>query len=53
METDWKKFEQNNKTLALNILFVLHNTKTIRLAYKSKYKCKRENQVLLLKTKLI
>ena len=53
METDWKKFEQNNKTVALNILFVLHNTKTIRLAYKSKNKCKRENQVLLLKTKLI
>ena len=24
---DWKKFEQNNKTIALNILFVPHNTK--------------------------
>ena len=23
MEIDWKKFEQNNKTIALNILFVL------------------------------
>ena len=22
---DWKKFEQNNKTIALNILFVPHN----------------------------
>ena len=22
----WKKFEQNNETIALNILFVLHNT---------------------------
>ena len=32
-----KKFEQNNKTIALNILFVPYNTKTIRLAYKSKY----------------
>ena len=24
---DWKKFEQNNKTIALNILFIPHNTK--------------------------
>ena len=31
---DWKKFEQNNKTIALNILFVPYNTKEIRLAYK-------------------
>ena len=29
---DWKKFEQNNKTIALNILFVPHNTKQIRHA---------------------
>ena len=45
---DWKKFEQNNKTTALNILFVPYNTKTIRLAYKSKYNHKRKNQVVLL-----
>ena len=31
---DWKKFEQSNKTIALNILFVPYNTKQIRLAYK-------------------
>ena len=48
MTIDQKKFEQNNKTIALNILFVPHNTKTIRLAYKSKYNRKRENQVVLL-----
>ena len=48
MVTDWEKFEQNNKTIALNILFVPHNTKTIRLAYKSKDNRKRENQVVLL-----
>ena len=24
---DWKRFEQNNKTIALNIVFVPHNTK--------------------------
>ena len=27
-QKDWKKFEQNNETIALNILFVPHNTKT-------------------------
>ena len=45
---DWKKFEQNNKTIALNILFVQHNTKQIRPAYISKYNHKRDNQVNLL-----
>ena len=29
----WKKFEQNNKTIALNILSIPLNTKQIRLAY--------------------
>ena len=45
---DWKTFEQNNKRIALNILFVPHNTEKIRLAYKSKHNFKRENQVILL-----
>ena len=45
---DWKKFEQNNKTIALNILFVPHNTEKIRLAYKSKHNFKCKNQVILL-----
>ena len=45
---DWKKLEQNNKTIALNILFVPHNTEKIRLAYKTKHNFKRENQVILL-----
>ena len=46
----WKKFEQNNKTIALNILFVPYNTEKIkiRLAYKSKYNFKRENQAIFL-----
>ena len=48
MKIDWKKFEQNNKAIALNILFVPHNTKIIRLAYKSKYNRKRENPEVLL-----
>ena len=33
---DWKKFESNNKSLALNILYVPNNTEKIRHAYKSK-----------------
>ena len=43
-----KKFELNNKTIALNILFALYYTEKIRLAYKSKHNFKRENQVILL-----
>ena len=30
----WKKFELNNKSIALNMLFVPYNTEKIRLAYK-------------------
>ena len=45
---DWKKFESNNKSIALNILFVPYNAENIRLAYKSKHNFKRENQVILL-----
>ena len=44
---DWKRFEQNNKTITLNILFIPHNEKTINLGCKSKYNRKRENQVVL------
>ena len=44
----WKKFELNNKSISLNILFVPYNAENIGLAYKSKYKFKRENQVILL-----
>ena len=29
---DWKMFEQNNKTITINILFVPHNTEAIRVA---------------------
>ena len=45
---DWKKFESNNKSIVLNILYVPYNTKEIRHACKSKYNLKRENQVILL-----
>ena len=41
-------FEQNNKEMILNILFVPHNYKEIRPAYISKYNHQRKNQVILL-----
>ena len=44
---DWKKFELNNE-IALNILYVPHNTKKIEIAYKSKHNITREKQVILL-----
>ena len=44
---DWKKFESNNKSIALNILYVPYNTEKIRSAYKSKYNLTRKNQVIL------
>ena len=47
-QKDWKNFEQNNKTIVLNILFVPHNTEAISTAYKSKYNHKRRKQVILL-----
>ena len=45
---DWKKFKLNNKSVALNVFYVLYGDKTIRHAYKSKYSLKRENQVIFL-----
>ena len=44
----WKKFEKNNKAIALNVLFVPHNTETMRVSYRSEYNNKREKQVNLL-----
>ena len=45
---DWKKCELNNKSMALNVLYVPEGEKAIRHAYKSKYNLTRENQVILL-----
>ena len=45
---DWKMFDSNTKSIALNILYVPHNTEKIRLAYMSKHNLKRESQVILL-----
>ena len=44
---DWKKFELNNK-VALNILYIPHNTKKIQLAYRSKYNLTYNKQIILL-----
>ena len=41
-------FELNNKSIALNILFVPYNNEKIRHASKSKYNSKWQNQVILL-----
>ena len=46
-QRDWEKFEQENNSIALNVLFVSYNNEEIKLTYKSNCN-KRENQVILL-----
>ena len=38
---DGNNFEKNNKTIALNVLFVPYNTKQIETAYISKHNSDR------------
>ena len=45
---DWKKFESNNESIALDILYAPHKTGKIHLTYKSKHNLTREKQVILL-----
>ena len=45
---EWQKFEKNNDTIALNILYVERFTNKISPAYKSKYNSKCKKQVTLL-----
>ena len=47
-QKDWKKIKLNNKSIALNVLYVPYNTEKIRRAHKSKYNLKRESQGILL-----
>ena len=47
---EWKRFEKNNETIALNILQVPHDEIKITHADKSKYNHTRENQVVLIIT---
>ena len=44
---DWRKLELNNE-IALNILYVPHNTRKIQVAYKSKQNLTCNKQVILL-----
>ena len=46
-ERYWENFEQENNSIAINVLFVPHNSEEIKLAYKSSHN-KRKNQVILL-----
>ena len=43
----WKKFEKNNKYIALNILQIPYDEKNIYHAYKSKHNNERKNQIVL------
>ena len=43
----WENFEQENNSIALNVLFVSHNSEEIKFAYKSNYN-KRNTKVILL-----
>ena len=45
---DWENFEQNNESVALNVLFASQNNEEIMLVYKSEHNLKWEDKVLLL-----
>ena len=45
---DWENFEQNNESVALNVLFASQNSEEITLVYKSEHNLERENNALLL-----
>ena len=43
----WENVEQENNLIAINVLFLSHNSEEMKLAYKSSYN-KRKNQKVLL-----
>ena len=45
---DWENFEQDNESIALNVLFASQNSEEITLVYKSDHIYNRENNALLL-----
>ena len=47
-EQDYKTFKMNNKSIALNILFIPHNTEKISQVYKSGFNKTRQKQLILL-----
>ena len=36
-QRDWKKFEQNNESIALNVLFASQNSEEITFVYESEH----------------
>ena len=44
----WKNFEQNNESIALNVLFASQNSEEITFVYRSEHNYNRENNALLL-----
>ena len=45
---DWGNFEENNQSIAFNVLFSSQDSKEITLLCKSEYNLEEENKVLLL-----
>ena len=45
---DWKRFETNNKTITLSVLYVPHNSEEIKHVYISKHNLTRKDQVIFL-----
>ena len=47
------KIWKNNKTIALNVLYIPRNTKAISVAYRSEHHNKRKKQVILLRLVMV
>ena len=47
-QRDYKNFEQNNESIAINVLFSPQDSEEITLVYKSEHNLERENNALLL-----
>ena len=44
---DWEKFQTNNKSIVLNLLFVKNDKKELKKAYISNYNFSHENKAIL------
>ena len=47
-QRDWENFEQNNESIAIDVLFSSKDSEDITLVYKSEYNLEWENNALLL-----
>ena len=45
---DWENYEQNNESIAFNVLFASQISEEITVVYKSEHNLERENNALLL-----